>query len=181
MEKTSSSRTLYHCLSLAEVVGYLALDLVLVWASRLQKFSLKFLAYSPRNCTREGKQNTSDETKEEQELKREHVDIILERLGMTLTNGRDKLKDCMGFDEISATFEEKEPGLDEVEEAFCVFDENRDGFIDAKELQKVLCKLGFREGADLDACKRMIETYDQNKDGKIDFTEFARFMERIFC
>lgn len=110
------------------------------------------------------------------------MEIILERMGMSLTSGgSDKLKDCMGLDEISATFEEKEPSSEEVIGAFCVFDENCDGFIDAKELQRVLCKLGFKEGEDIDACRKMIETYDENKDGKIDFNQFARFLECSFC
>lgn len=109
------------------------------------------------------------------------------RMGLLSSRGSDKLviKDCIctGFDELllSTVFEEEEPSLEEVNVAFSVFDENCDGFIDATELQTLLCRLGFSEGADLDACQHMIQTYDENQDGKIDFDEFARFMESSFC
>ncbi|EYU34653.1 hypothetical protein MIMGU_mgv1a026006mg, partial [Erythranthe guttata] len=82
-------------------------------------------------------------------------------------------------------FEERSPCLDEVKEAFDVFDENRDGFIDAKELQKVLCALGLNEGLneglEMDKCRRMIGVFDENGDGRIDFDEFVKFMEINFC
>ncbi|KAG9159640.1 hypothetical protein Leryth_013616 [Lithospermum erythrorhizon] len=50
-----------------------------------------------------------------------------------------------------------------------LFDENRDGFIDANELQRVLLALGFNEGSELENCKRMIRVHDENDDDKIDF------------
>ncbi|KAK9188953.1 hypothetical protein WN944_020358 [Citrus x changshan-huyou] len=77
-------------------------------------------------------------------------------------------------------FEEKEPSLEEVKDAFDVFDENKDGFIDALELQRVLCILGMKEGFQLENCKKMIKTFDENGDGSIDFKEFVKFMESSF-
>ncbi|GFY84903.1 calcium-binding EF-hand family protein [Actinidia rufa] len=82
---------------------------------------------------------------------------------------------------MTSLFEEKEPGLNEVKEAFDVFDENRDGFLDAGELQRVLCNLGFKDGLDIEKCRRMIDAFDDNGDGTIDFTEFVKLVEKMFC
>jgi calmodulin len=62
-----------------------------------------------------------------------------------------------------------------------VFDENKDGFIDAKELQRVLSALGLKDRAAMDDCKKMIRVFDENDDGRIDFDEFVKFMEGTFC
>ena len=51
----------------------------------------------------------------------------------------EELQEKYGSKELSKLFEEQEPSLEEVKQAFDVFDENKDGFIDAKELQRVLC------------------------------------------
>ncbi|GFY82980.1 calcium-binding EF-hand family protein [Actinidia rufa] len=82
---------------------------------------------------------------------------------------------------MTSLFEEKEPGLDEVKEAFDVFDENRDGFLDAREIQRVLYNLGFKDGLEIERCKRMIDAFDDNGDGRIDFKEFVKLMENMFC
>ncbi|ESR56647.1 hypothetical protein CICLE_v10024475mg, partial [Citrus x clementina] len=88
--------------------------------------------------------------------------------------------ECAYSRELSRLFEEKEPSLEEVKDAFDVFDENKDGFIDALELQRVLCILGMKEGFQLENCKKMIKTFDENGDGSIDFKEFVKFMESSF-
>lgn len=102
-------------------------------------------------------------------------------MGLVSNPGSNKLKDFTCFDELPTVCELKEPSLQEANEAFSVFDENRDGFIDAMELQTVFCKLGFEGGADLDACQQMMETFDENNDGKIDFNEFVGFMKSCSC
>ncbi|KAL8266309.1 hypothetical protein R6Q59_003653 [Mikania micrantha] len=53
----------------------------------------------------------------------------------------------------------------------------KDGFIDARELQRVLSALGLKDEAAIDDCKKMI---DDDNDGRIDFDEFTKFMEGIF-
>lgn len=60
----------------------------------------------------------------------------------------------MGYGEFSALFQKSEPSLDEVKEAFSVFDHNRDDLVDAKDLQrpKSTSYLEFREGTNLEAC-----------------------------
>ncbi|KAL2559483.1 putative calcium-binding protein CML45 [Forsythia ovata] len=88
--------------------------------------------------------------------------------------------ESFGVDEFSTMFEE-EPSLQEIKETFDVFDKNKDGIIDANELQRVLCSLGLKEGCELEECKRMIRAFDDNGDGVIDFHEFVKFMEKCFC
>ncbi|CAI0438263.1 unnamed protein product [Linum tenue] len=87
----------------------------------------------------------------------------------------------MGADQLLELFDEKEPSLEEVKEAFEVFDVNRDGFIDETELQRVMCQLGLKEGVELESCKKMIGAFDVNGDGRIDFCEFVKFMDHSFC
>ncbi|XAR65202.1 hypothetical protein NMG60_11009228 [Bertholletia excelsa] len=106
------------------------------------------------------------------------LNVVMENLGIICDPDREKL----GEKEILALFEEEEPSLGEVRAAFDVFDMNRDGFIDAGELQRVLRSLGLvEEGSQVENCKRMISAFDENGDGLIDFSEFLKFMENCFC
>ncbi|KAJ6910022.1 hypothetical protein NC652_020892 [Populus alba x Populus x berolinensis] len=84
-----------------------------------------------------------------------------------------------GADELLSLFEEEEPcSLEEVKEVFDVFDENKDGFIDARELNRVMCRLGLKEGMEVEECSRMIQAVGEGRKQKIDFNDFFRFMER---
>ncbi|XP_047342093.1 calcium-binding allergen Bet v 3-like [Impatiens glandulifera] len=90
------------------------------------------------------------------------------------------------FDELHRSLNDTFFGLDQqdnqdeeesdLNEAFKVFDEDGDGYISASELQKVLGKLGFSEGREIDRCKRMILSVDHNHDGRVDFYEFKDMM-----
>lgn len=174
----ASSRSLNQSFSMAEVVGYLIYDSVLVWINRLQKLSLRFFPILSRNLETNIKKIAnpiSASSSSEEIIEREDMEMVIERMGMCLS------KQVMSFDKVSTMFEEKEPQLEEVEAAFSVFDENCDGFIDTKELQRVFEKLGFAEAIDFDACRSMIDAQDQDGDGRINFEEFVRFMENGFC
>ncbi|KAK8511755.1 hypothetical protein V6N13_029346 [Hibiscus sabdariffa] len=81
---------------------------------------------------------------------------------------------------IEGLFEEEEPSLMEVKEAFDVFDENKDGFIDAKELRNALFSWGFIKEVSEDDCQRMIKGFDHNFDGRIDFNEFVKVLDTSF-
>ncbi|KAH0908464.1 hypothetical protein HID58_031785 [Brassica napus] len=121
------------------------------------------------------------EEREEDELCKEDAEIVMRSLGLSPDSESDGLQERYSSKEISSLFEEKEASLEEVKQAFDVFDENRDGFIDTTELQRVLTTLGFKEGSCVENCMVMIRSLDGNKDGIIDFNEFLKFMENSFC
>ncbi|KAL3640168.1 hypothetical protein CASFOL_011833 [Castilleja foliolosa] len=106
-------------------------------------------------------------------LKPGDINVVLRSLKMSF----DSEEASLGENDIFNLFEDEHPCLDEVKQAFDVFDSNRDGFIDAMDLQKVLCALGLNEGLEMANCRRMIGVFDENGDGMIDFDEFVKFME----
>lgn len=78
-------------------------------------------------------------------------------------------------------FDGVEPSLDEVREAFGMFDENKDGFVDAEELKKMMSSLGL-VGLSEKECQRMIMVFDDDGDGRISFGEFVKLIEEnVFC
>lgn len=107
--------------------------------------------------------------------------MMIEKLGLFCSSESEELGEKYGSKEISELFEDQEPSLEEVKQAFDVFDENKDGFIDAGELQRVLFVLGLREASEFQNCHKMISNYDENQDGRIDFIEFVKIMESRFC
>ncbi|CAH8348658.1 unnamed protein product [Eruca vesicaria subsp. sativa] len=123
-----------------------------------------------------------EQEEEDDYLSREDAEIVMRSLGLSPDQESDeRLQERYSSKEISSLFEEEEASLEEVKQAFDVFDENRDGFIDATELQRVLTILGFKEGSNLENCSVMIRSLDGNKDGRIDFNGFVKFMESSFC
>uniref|UniRef100_A0A7N2L012 EF-hand domain-containing protein n=2 Tax=Quercus lobata TaxID=97700 RepID=A0A7N2L012_QUELO len=120
----------------------------------------------------------SSEKKDDESLSRGDVETIMKRLGICCSPEDDELQVRFSSKELSELFDEKEPSLEEVKEAFDVFDENRDGFIDARELQRVLRNLGLKEGEELHNCEKMIRAFNENGDGRIDFNGFVKFMEK---
>ena len=117
----------------------------------------------------------------DEDLRSEDVEMVMGRLGLFCSPKSDELGESFGCDAFSRLFEDEEPSLEELKEAFDVFDESRDGFIDSKELQRVLRLLGLKQRTEIEDCERMIRTVDQNRDGRVDFNEFVKFMENIFC
>lgn len=109
-------------------------------------------------------------------INREEVEMVMGRLGLHVHCSDGGIREAYGADEIWSVLGEK-VSMGEVEGAFQVFDENGDGFIDAEDLQRVLCRLGFREGMEVEDCEKMIRAFDGNGDGKIDFQEFLILME----
>ncbi|GAU41694.1 hypothetical protein TSUD_94150 [Trifolium subterraneum] len=87
--------------------------------------------------------------------------------------GGDCLAEFGDEQEITNMFENG-VSLEEVKEAFNVFDENKDGFIEAAELKRVLCCLGLKR--DFMECKKMINVVDQNGDELIDHYEFIKLI-----
>lgn len=103
--------------------------------------------------------------------------MIMEKLGMNVECDGDGIEEELGEQELDQMLEE-EVSFAEVEEAFNVFDVNKDGFIEAKELQRVLCLLGLERG--LMQCQKMINAVDQNGDELIDHYEFVKLLEQSF-
>lgn len=129
--------------------------------------------------------NKEELREKEEETDREHNGslitandalVVLRRLG--LWRGSKYCKDVAVLEGAYRLLEEKEASLEELEEAFAVFDEDGDGVITAKELRNVLKRLGFREGIGLEQCRMMIFNYDSDGDGKIGFKEFKCLLER---
>ncbi|KAF2298861.1 hypothetical protein GH714_028378 [Hevea brasiliensis] len=57
--------------------------------------------------------------------------MVMDRLGIQQCDSDDDLQERYDARELSRLFEEHEPSLEEVKDAFDIFDENKDGFIDA--------------------------------------------------
>ncbi|KAI3717003.1 hypothetical protein L1987_68296 [Smallanthus sonchifolius] len=115
-------------------------------------------------------------------IRKDEVKMVMGNLGLFCNWEGDNFPKSLSGDDLFNMFEEEQPRLDEVKEAFYVFDENKDGYIDARELQRVLCALGLTGKADnMEDCKKMIRVFDSNNDGRIDFDEFVKFMEGTFC
>ncbi|KAL3528394.1 hypothetical protein ACH5RR_007716 [Cinchona calisaya] len=109
------------------------------------------------------------------------VQIVMEKLGISWdSNGNELQERLLGLGEISTLFDEIEPSLEEVKEAFDIFDDNKDGYIDAKDLEKILCALGYVEISQLE-CQRMIMAFSTNGEKRIDFRNFVKITEDSFC
>lgn len=112
---------------------------------------------------------------------------MVEKLGLICCEEDDKsgVFDLPGDEEIPV--EEVLGGMDEDEdgkkksellrEAFKIFDEDGNGFIEAEELKRVLDCLGLMDkGWDMDQIEKMLRVVDLNLDGKVDFDEFEFMM-----
>ncbi|KAK7407382.1 hypothetical protein VNO78_09253 [Psophocarpus tetragonolobus] len=108
---------------------------------------------------------------------KEDIILVMEKLGMNAECDCDGVED-FGVQEIEQLFDDESFTLSAVEQAFDVFDQNKDGFIEARELQKVLSCLGLEK--DLMECQKMINAADQNGDELIDRSEFVSIMEQSF-
>ncbi|KAK1551590.1 hypothetical protein Q3G72_000908 [Acer saccharum] len=119
---------------------------------------------------------------DEIKLSNEDIEFVMGRLGFTTDHSEFEGDDVFGEKELTKLFEEKEPSLEEVKQAFDVFDVNKDGFIDETELQRVLCCLGLISSSDQNSqVIEMIRAVDANGDARIDFDEFVTFMDKCFC
>lgn len=197
MEKTSAN-TLSVSFPLSGLIHFFFLHIIRSWIISIQNFISVSRSFLQSNLNVFGISKVVTEKKDldfelssrqvclnqkeaVEYLCREDVEMVMGKLGICCSPEGEKLEERVGSDEICGLFEEKEPSLEEVKEAFDVFDENRDGFIDAGELQRVICILGLRQGLELEECKRMIGVFDENGDGRIDFNEFVKFLVKHEC
>ncbi|CAM8960208.1 unnamed protein product [Rhodiola kirilowii] len=68
----------------------------------------------------------------------------------------------------------KENDVDELQEAFKVFDRDQDGYISAFELRNVMMNMGER--LSFEEAEQMIREADQDGDGLVSYEEFALMM-----
>jgi len=115
---------------------------------------------------------------DEKELTQEDIKTVMRNIGINLDQENSM---AIGNDSIPRIFDEDEPSLQEVWQAFLVFDHNNNGYFDALDLQRVLKSLGLGEGVGMDECEQMIAKYDTNKDGRIDVAEFTKVLESGIC
>ncbi|KAF0897450.1 hypothetical protein E2562_037349 [Oryza meyeriana var. granulata] len=104
------------------------------------------------------------------------VALVISTLGLHV-NGEDN--ECsLEEDEALVLLEEKQASWEELEEAFCVFDGDGDGFISPVELQTVMRRLGLQqEDTSHEECERMLKVFDKDGDGMINFDEFKVMMQ----
>lgn len=158
---------------------------ILYWVVEIHSFFSKFHLYLENlvaNALTRWKFWTkvamSENLLEDEKLSESDVKKVMDELGVAYNPDSDTIdQERIGAHELSQLFDEEQPSLEEVKEAFEVFDENKDGFIGATELQRVLRSLGLKEGSEIEECTKMIRAVDENGDGLIDFNEFLKFME----
>ncbi|PWA48446.1 EF-hand domain pair [Artemisia annua] len=70
----------------------------------------------------------------------DRLKIAFESLGMFYDG--DNKRQIIGSENILGLFDEDKPSMDELEKSFKAFDTNKEGYIDAKELQFALSEMG---------------------------------------
>ncbi|KAJ0230850.1 calcium-binding protein CML46 [Hirschfeldia incana] len=188
MEKSSLSKCKHSsssCLTLFGLIDFFLISFF-KWVSLPQIFFSRFfpLLLAHQQCVYEKKSKdleVQSSIKHDDGLFREDAELVMRSFGLLTDSECVGLQKRYSSEELSNLFEEKEPSLEEVKQAFDVFDENRDGFLDPVDLQRVLTILGLKQGSNLENCRRMIRSFDGNKDGRIDFYGFVKFMENNFC
>ncbi|XP_045814979.1 probable calcium-binding protein CML46 [Trifolium pratense] len=169
--------------------GFIDLFLYLTFFNKIYIFFSSFFSFllchfqygSSESEVREEKKVTESNESNAGIIERDEVKMVMEKMGFVCNSESEELNEKYGSKELCEVFEENEPSLDEVKQAFDVFDENKDGFIDAMELQRVLVILGLKEGSKFENCQKMIKHFDENHDGRIDFFEFVNIMRNHFC
>ena len=86
-----------------------------------------------------------------------------------------------GREELSADSSVDDEEKQALQSAFDVFDVDRNGFISADELHRVMVSLGDKHTT-LEDCRCMIRSVDRDGDQMVDFREFQFLMSSpIFC
>lgn len=135
------------------------------------------IAFSSYSNPEQVKQGLNSCMQSGKKLCKEEIIVVMEKLGLKVEFDEDVTGEFGDEQEIALMFENG-VSLEELNEAFNVFDENRDGFIEAAELKRVLCCLGLHR--DFVECQKMINAVDQNGDGLVDHYEFVVLMEQSF-
>ncbi|KAI3808664.1 hypothetical protein L1987_24621 [Smallanthus sonchifolius] len=172
---------------IVELIQYFFLQLVLTRVTGILKLFSRS-KFSDHRFSFQYSKIPVEKTTHDSRLSKSHLfvmgddlELLMADLGVSCHPGGEKLPEVLNSTYIYNVFEAEQPRLGEVKEAFDVFDENKDGFIDAGELQRVLSVMGLKERVEVEDCRKMIGAFDENADGRIDFNEFVKFMENTFC
>ncbi|ESW09146.1 hypothetical protein PHAVU_009G104200 [Phaseolus vulgaris] len=118
-------------------------------------------------------------------IKKESAREVVEKLGLMCDRGSTGFElgegglmddDEVPVEEVLGELEDISKRSEVLHEAFKIFDEDGDGYIDAMELKRVLDCLGLDQGWDMNAIEKMVKVADLNFDGKVDFDEFELMM-----
>lgn len=91
----------------------------------------------------------------------------------TDSDGFINLEEFAGFLKGNAG-DEDDGGIKELQDAFKLYDLNKNGLISASELHQILSRLG--ESCTVDDCTNMIKSVDSDGDGYVNFEEFRKMM-----
>ena len=117
-------------------------------------------------------------------IKKESAREVVEKFGLMCDRGSTGFElgegglmdDEVPVEEVLSELEDISKRSEMLHEAFKIFDEDGDGYIDAMELKRVLDCLGLDMGWDMNAIEKMVKVADLNFDGKVDFDEFELMM-----
>ncbi|RYQ85491.1 hypothetical protein Ahy_B10g105058 isoform C [Arachis hypogaea] len=112
-------------------------------------------------------------------IKKENARRVVEKLGLVFElhgDGGLLEGDEVPVEEVLGDLEDMSKRNELLHEAFKIFDEDGDGYIDAMELKRVLDCLGLDKGWDMNTIEKMVKVVDLNLDGKVDFGEFELMM-----
>jgi EF-hand domain pair len=112
--------------------------------------------------------------REDIEVSYDDVNVAMKRLGIIIDN---KGQNNSLIKEVNVILEKKLASVEDLKEAFEVFDNDRDGFITPTKLWILMEKLGLIAEMRYEDCDKMIRVYDMDGDGKISFNEFKHMME----
>ncbi|KEH35999.1 EF hand calcium-binding family protein [Medicago truncatula] len=116
-------------------------------------------------------------------IKKENARQVVEKLGLIYGSDHNENKAFQDDDEEEVVVEEVLGELEDMSkrselllEAFKIFDEDGDGYIDAMELKRVLDCLGLDKGWDMNTIERMVKVVVLSLCGKVDSGEFELMM-----
>ncbi|XP_030544502.2 calmodulin-like protein 6 [Rhodamnia argentea] len=117
-------------------------------------------------------------------IKKDRVRVIVEKLG--LTGGEENSPNCpdpcnglkeeVDAEDVIGGLEDASGRSELLHQAFKIFDEDGNGFIEAVLLKRVLECLGLDGGWNIGDIEKMVQVVDLNLDGKVDLSEFKLMM-----
>ncbi|XP_031262859.1 calmodulin-like protein 2 [Pistacia vera] len=114
-------------------------------------------------------------------IKKEKARRVVEKLGLIYGEEEKSSFDLPGEEEVPVEealgeLEDEKKRNELLREAFKIFDEDGNGYIEATELKRVLECLGLDKGWNISEIEKMLKVVDLNLDGKVDFGEFELMM-----